>query len=85
MRIFQIGDPFPSEMLSVRDDCSDSSFGRGARILCSLGREHDGQHVAADALARPELSATGAVGELVDFGEEATPMTLTVVGTWPAV
>lgn len=84
MRIFQIGDHFPWELLSVSEECSGSSMGRGKKVLCSLASEHDGHHVAVDAASRPELAGTADGGDLVDFWEEAALSSLTVVGTWPA-
>ena len=82
IRTIRAGDCFPVDLLSINDDCPAVSNRTGSLALCSLDAGHDGQHVAADTTAPPELADADTYDATIDLGVNSGALALTVVGVW---
>ncbi|MGO4588490.1 hypothetical protein [Paenarthrobacter sp. 2TAF44] len=81
IRTLQAGDCFPVDLLSINDDCPATTR-TSPPALCSLDAGHDGQHVAADSTASPELANADTFDETGDVRGNSGTSTLTVVSVW---
>lgn len=84
MQTLRAGDDFPTDLLSIGDQCkAETKWGSEVEI-CSLSAGHEGRHIAADTKDRHEVPGAEPSSGSVDFGEleNGDLGELVVVKTW---